>query len=152
MKRILNGCFYVLKWILLFGSFAFTLYIVTFMYKRLEKSMIESIPVFLPYLILFILFSINLVLNQKAVKNDLFYNFTCCFVFALFIYVGYRAVFDSYMVARIPLGYEINFNYYSDMISPLQIMLYGLSASNILLMFTGTKKKEKVESTVKVAK
>lgn len=140
MIKAINRLLYFSKLILLLVSFGFTLYIIMFMYQRLEKSMLQSIWVFLPYLLLFVLFSINIIFNQKQVRDNFFYNFVCCLTFVLFIYVGYRAVFDPYMVARIRLGYDINFNYYSDMISPLQIMLYCLSIANVCFMFLNEKK------------
>ena len=31
-------------------------------------------------------------------------------------------------------GYNINFNYFSDQIASIQVMLYGLSLANILLI------------------
>lgn len=141
MIKIINKLMYILKLLLLLVSFGFTFYIVIFMYQRLDKSLVQAIPVFLPYLLLFILFAVNMIMDQKVVKDNFFYNFTCCLVFVLFIYVGYRAVGDNFMVAKIRLGYNINFNYYSDMISPLQVMLYALSAANVFLMFTKEKKK-----------
>ena len=149
MIRLINKLMYILKLLLLLVSFGFTFYIIIFMYQRLDKSLLQAIPVFLPYLLLFILFAVNLIFDQTVVKNNFFYNFTCCLVFVLFIYVGYRAIADNYMVAKIRLGYNINFNYYSDMISPLQVMLYALSGANIFLMFTKEKKRvRRVEEAI----
>ena len=47
------------------------------------------------------------------------------------------------MIAKIRLGYDINFNYFSDMIAPFKIMLYGLSVADIFLILAGVKKKKK---------
>ncbi|MEG1494956.1 MAG: hypothetical protein RSA48_02615 [Bacilli bacterium] len=150
MLKVLNKIFYILKLFLLLISFGFTFYIIVFMYKRLDKNLIQSVSVFLPYVILFLLFAINMILDQKVVKDNLFYNMTSCLVFCLFIFVGYRAIFDPNMIATIRLGYNINFNYYSDMISPLQIMLYGLSISNVLLFISGLKEKAPKKKNVSV--
>lgn len=148
MIKILNKMLYVLKLLLLLVSFGLSFYIITFMYQRLEKSLVEAIPVFLPYVFIFVVTAINMIGDQKAVKDNFFYNAVSCLVFSLFIYVGYRAIFDPFMIARIRLGYNINFNYYSDMISPLQIMLYGLTFANIFLMFTKPSKKKVEEVPV----
>ena len=43
MKKILNGLFLGIKWILFIASFSLTFYIVLSMYDIVNKSMIESI-------------------------------------------------------------------------------------------------------------
>ena len=56
----------------------------------------------------------------------------------MLIFCGYRAMNDEYMLLYIRLGdYHINFNYYADIIAPMKVMLYLLSISNVILMFTG---------------
>lgn len=147
MKKILNGFFYILKHLLLIIAFVSTLYIIVYMYKRLNKSLTESIKVFLPYLVLFILFCINLIARQKGVTNNIFYNITCCLVLVTICYCGYRAIFDNNMLMSNKMEYKIQFNYYSDIISPMKIMLYGLSFANICLMFDQPEKKEKAGKT-----
>lgn len=141
MKKIINGFLMVIKVIFLLISFVFTFNIVLRMYERLGKNYLDSIPVFIPYIVLFMAFSINIVLRQKRVNNCIFYNLTCCLVFAMLIFCGYRAMTDEYMLLYIRLGnYNINFNYYADIIAPLKVMLYLLSISNLMLMFTGKEK------------
>lgn len=138
MKKIINVSLIFIKFLFLLTSFVLTFNIVLRMYERLGKNYIESIPVFIPYIILFFLFSINFILRQKRVNNSMFYNITCCLVFAMLIFCGYRAMTDKYMLLYIRLGdYHINFNYYADIIAPMKVMLYLLSVSNILLMFIG---------------
>lgn len=133
-----------MKHILLIISFVLTLYIIVYMYQRLDKSLTGSIRLFVPYLIIFILFCVNLVARQKGVLNNLFYNICCCLVFAVLCYCGYRAIFDKNMIMNERMGYNINFNYYSDVISPMKIMLYGLSVANICFMFRIKPKSEEV--------
>lgn len=141
MINIVNKILCFLKVLLLLASFVLTFFIVLNMYKRLEKNYIESISVFLPYLLLFITFAINLVLRQRQVNNNVFYNVTCCLVFIVLLFSGYRALTDDFMVAFTRLGYNINFNYYSDMIAPMRMMLYLLTVSNVLMMFDRPWKK-----------
>ena len=43
------------------------------------------------------------------------------------------------MVVLTRLGYDINFNYFADMIAPMKILLYGLSVANILLILSSLK-------------
>lgn len=138
MKKIINILLIFIKFLFLLISFVLTFNIVLRMYERLGKNYIESIPVFIPYIVLFLLFSINFIFRQKRVNNCIFYNITCCLVFAMLIFCGYRAMNDEYMLLYIRLGdYHINFNYYADIIAPMKVMLYLLSISNVILMFTG---------------
>lgn len=144
MEKIINGFFSVLKYLLLVVSFILTFYVVMFMFKRLEKDYIGTLEVFIPYIMVLVVFTINLLFEQKSVTKNLFYNLTCCLVFGVLIFAGYRAIFDDYLLSGIKMGYNINFNYYADMLAPLRSMLYLLIASNIMLMFSGMKDKKKV--------
>ena len=134
MVRVFNKIFYVLKFLLLIVAFVFSLYITIYMYHRLDKSLMSSYTIFLPYVLIFIIYCINVIKGQKKVNNSLFYNLTSCLVFALIIFVDYRAIYDTFMIAHSRLGYNINFNYFNDFIIPMKIMLYGLIVTNILLM------------------
>lgn len=141
MKKILNTFFYIMKHLLLIIAFVSTLYIIVYMYQRLNKSLTDSVRVFVPYAVLFILFCVNLIARQKEVTKNIFYNICCCLVLATICYCGYRAIFDQNMLMNDKMGYGINFNYYSDFISPLKIMLYGLSIANVFLMVDRFKSK-----------
>ena len=144
MEKIINGIFSVLKYLLMVVSFVLTFYVVMFMFKRLEKDYIGTLEVFIPYILLLVTFTINLLFDQKKVTQNLFYNLTCCLVFGVLIFAGYRAIFDEYLLSGIKMGYNINFNYYADMLAPLRSMLYLLIGSNIMLMLSGMKDKKKV--------
>ena len=115
------------------------------MYQRLGKDIIDSFKIFIPYLLILILFVINLFARQKSVTQNIFYNITCTLVFVTIIVVGLRSMFDENMVLREQLGRNINFNFFDYFIPFMKIMLYGLSISNIFLMFTGKKKKKEIE-------
>ena len=139
MIKIVNSLLNILKMIMLLLCFVFTFYIIINMYNRLGKDILGSISNFIPFFILFILFSINFVFHQKAVNECTFYNITCCLVFLMLLFSIYRTFNDKNMVMVIRLGYRINFNYFSDMIAPMRFMLYALSVSNVLLMVTDLK-------------
>lgn len=140
MKKMLNMFFYVLKHLLLIIAFVSTLYIIVYMYRRLNKDLKESIEVFLPYVAIFVLFCINLIARQKGITKNMFYNICCCLVFATICYCGYRAIFDHNMIMNQEMEYNINFNYYSDFMSPMKIMLYGLCVGNLCFMFLPSQK------------
>lgn len=142
MIKVINMIFSILKFLLLLVSFAFTFYIIVAMYNRLEKNIIECIPTMLPFVLLLILFSLNFVLQQKKVINCLFYNITCCLAFAVILVAVYRSFYDQNMVMILKLGYNINFNYFADIIAPMKLMMYLLSAANVFLMLSGIGKKK----------
>lgn len=143
MKKILNIMFAILKYILLLGAFAITLFIIVRMNVRLNKSFTTVIPEFIPFLLIFLLFIINLTFKQDGVNNNIFYNLTSCIVFTTIIVVGYRAFADKNMVLNEKYGYGIDFNYFNTFISYMKIMLYGLSVSNILFMIKPAKEELK---------
>lgn len=137
MIKIINTFLSFLKMILLLACFVFSFFIIVNMYQRLEKNIIGSIYNFIPFVLLFLLFSINFVLKQKSVNQCLFYNITCCLVFVFILFAVYRTFIDQNMIAFIRLGYRINFNYFADIIAPMRAMLYILCLCNLLLMFDG---------------
>lgn len=149
MKKILNTIFFVLKFILLILSFGLSIYIILSMYKRIEKDIIEALPIFIPYAILLLLFFINIVLDQKTVNKNLFYNLTCCLVFGCICLVGLRAILDKNMLLNEIMGYNINFSYFGDFISFMKIMIYGLIVSNICFMIH-EKEPEELEIARKI--
>jgi len=107
------------------------------MYQRLEKDLVKSIFNFIPFFLLFILFCVNFIFKQKQVTQNTFYNVTCIIVFAMLGFAIYRTFYDKNMLVLTRLGYDINFNYFADIIAPMKVLLYGLSVSNILLMISG---------------
>ncbi len=150
MIRIMNGFFSMLKFLLLGISFFVTFYIVMSMYERLEKNILSAIPIFIPYLILFLLMSFNLIFKQKQVTRNIFFNLTVCLVFGVFIFVGWRSLMDDYMLVRYKNDYQISFHYFSDMIAPLKAMLYLLIFGDLFLIFTKKREpKEKIQSLKK---
>ena len=137
MIKVINAILSFLKVILLLMCFVLSFFIIINMYRRLEKNVVDAIFNFIPFGILFILFAINLIFRQKNVNGSLFYNITCCLVFGMILFAAYRTFFDRNMVVMIRLGYNINFNYFADIIAPMKAMLYILCVCNVLLMVEG---------------
>lgn len=148
MKKILNNMFFVMKFFLLIVAFGLSLYIVFSMYSRVEKSIVSSIGIFLPYLLLLVIFSINITLKQKIINSNLFYNLTCCLVFGCVCLVSIRSILDENMVLNKIMGYNINFAYFSDFIVFMKIMMYGLFVSNIIFLITNKFKNPKKDSNI----
>lgn len=135
----------VLKFILLILGFGLSFFIILSMYKRIDKNIIESIPIFIPFILILFLFFINIIMNQKSVNSNIFYNLTCCLVFGCILVAGLRSVLDKNMLLNSIMGYNINFSYFSDFIAFMKIMLYGLSLANIFFMIH--EKEEKLIAT-----
>ena len=132
MKKVLNMILLILKFPLFFAAFVFTLIIMFNMYDRVDKNILEGMYIFIPYLIVIILFVINLY--QKEIRGNLFYNLTSCLVFGVTIIVSLRALFDKNMLLNEIMGYNINFSYFSDYLAFMNIFMYGLIVSSILFM------------------
>ena len=112
---------------------------------RLEKNIMSVLPEFIPFILLLIVFIINMAFKQVGVTKNLFYNLTCCLAFTTIICVALRAVFDTNMVLNEKYGYGIDFNFFDNFIAYIKIMLYGLLIADILLMFR-EKDKDNVKS------
>ena len=158
MTKILNKLFRILHIIMLPILLIATIYIVMFMFQRLEKEIfganfLEFLGVIFPYLLLIILNIINMLLKQNNVKDNLFYNTTAFLVMIVITVFCLRALFDQNMFLWHKYGYNMNFNYFSDQIAPMKVMLYGLSIANVVLMIDGyIKSNNKSEKNLKVKK
>ncbi len=142
MIKILNYFFSFVKIISYLAAFGLTLFIIINMNNRLGKPITDSLLTFLPFLLLLVAISINILFGQRRVTHNIFYNICCSIVFLVIVFVAYRAIADEYMVVRYVFAQEINFNFFADFINPMLVMLYGLIFANILLMFT-----KKIEET-----
>lgn len=158
MTKILNKLFRILHIIMLPILLVATIYIVMFMFQRLEKEIFDAnftefLGVIFPYLLLIILNIINMFLKQNNVKDNLFYNTTAFLVMIVITVFCLRALFDQNMFLWHKYGYNMNFNYFSDQIAPMKVMLYGLSIANVVLMIDGyIKSDNKSEKNLKLKK
>ena len=146
MIKIINKLCYYIKNILLPIVFFATLYILGFMFQRLNKQVfganfLEFVQVALPFVILIILLIVNTLLKHYNVKNCFFYNFTSFLVMLTIFFFCYRALFDKNMYMWHKYTYKINFNYFSDQIGPIKVMLYMLSFANVVLIIEEYLKK-----------
>lgn len=150
MKNILNTIFYILKFILFFIALGLSFYIILGMYNRLEKNYLNSINFVIPYILVIIIFCVNLFCNQKVVNKNIFYNLTCVLVFSTIIVVCLRAIFDRNMILNSIMGYNINFSYFSDFLIFMKVMLYGLFFGNVFLILSSINLDNNNESIEKI--
>lgn len=150
MKKIFNGLFYGLKFLLLIAALGLTLFVLIRMNVRLEKNMMSILPELIPFVLLLILFIVNMIFKQKGVTKCLFYNLTCCLVLTTIVLVSLRAIMDTNMVLNGKYGYGIDFNFFDNFLAYIDIMVYGLSIANILFMFR--EKDKNVEKSKELKK
>ncbi len=138
MTKILNKFLLLLKNLLLIVALLVTIYIIAFSYRNLEKSisdnLFEFISIILPFILLLIVNGINIFFKQKEVNDNLFYNITSFMVMLTILVFCLRSLFDQNMYLWHKNDYKINFNYFSDQLTAIKFLLYGLSFSNIILM------------------
>ncbi len=134
MERLLSKLLGILKYLLFFVAFVLVFYGILITYKRLEKSLVESISVFLPFVLIFITFIANLFMKNNSVKEHLLFNFTCVLAFSVVIVICLRAMFDDFMVMYIKYDIKYNPLFLSDNLSAIEMLLYVLAGSNVVLM------------------
>ena len=139
MIKIFNKIFNISKLILLTLSLAFTLYIMLFMYEKLDKSyfghnFLDFFGTIFPLIVLLILFTINYALHQEYINNNILYN-SCCMVSLIsIIMIGYRTLYDTNMIYWAKDGFNINFSYFNDQISQIKLLAVLLCFTNILII------------------
>ena len=139
MTKILNGMFYLLKFLLIVLAFGSSLYVLVAMYRRLDKNMIDLLRVFIPYIVLVVLWILNIFFRQQSVTKNVFYNLTCCLVFATIILLACRALFDESMILILKTKYHTNFDFFSDMLTFANVMIYGLCIADVFLALSDAK-------------
>lgn len=143
MVKILNLIFSFLKFILLIIGFGVSFFIVLSMYSRVGRSLISSIYIFLPFVILLVFYTINHLFHQNVVTQNVFYNITSVLAFTVIDFVCYRAICDKQMVLNEIMGYGINFSYFEDFLPFMLVFIYGLIISNVLFLISASKNKTK---------
>ena len=144
MIKILNKMLLVLKNIMLPILMAVTIYIIIFTYKRLDKDVLglEFVLNIVPFLLIIILNMLNIIFKHDSIKNNIFYNITSFLVALTIAVFCLRALNDKNMYLWYKYEYKINFNYFSDQLAAIKMMLYGLSVSNIILIIANKIKIE----------
>lgn len=134
MKILLSKLLNILKFILMFISFALILMGVLFTYKRLDKSLVEAINIFLPFILIIVLTVINMFSRKAKVNENLLFNFTSVLVFTVIIIIGVRAKFDTNMLLYHKYQINYNPNYLADNLSTIKVLLYCLAGANIFIL------------------
>lgn len=145
MSKILSRMFNLLKYLLLVVAFLIILYGVFATYKRLDKSLLDAIPSILPFILVFVIFVVNIFIKSNIIRDNLFFNFVSVLLFVVIIIIGLRAKFDTNML--IYYKYKVQYNplYLSDNLSFIKISLYLLFATNLLYIISSFFEKKEVK-------
>lgn len=154
MIKLLNKLIFHLKNLILPIDLVATIFIVMNMFQRLGKdifgsNLLEFIQIIFPFVLLLILWFINLIFKNESIKNNTFYNIVSILVVCTIFIFCYRAIMDENMLFWHKYGYKINFNYFSDQIGPIKVMLYGLSIADILFIISSMIKIDNDENKSK---
>ena len=149
MSKILSRMFNLLKYILLVVSFLIILYGIFVTYRRLDKNITDAIPLIIPFILVFVVFVINIFIKSNVIRDNLLFNFVSVLLFAVIIVIGLRAKFDTNML--IYYKYKVKYNplYLSDNLSFIKISLYLLFASDLLFIISSFFEKNKIENNEK---
>jgi len=149
MKEILSKLFGFLKFILLIIAFGLVFYGIMATYARLQKPLTEAVNVFLPFVLVLIVFFVNMIIGGKYSRSRLLFNFVSCFSLMVTIIIGLRSLLDKNMLLYYKYDIKFNPTFFADNLSGIQVMLYMIFAANILLIvyekLSGKKKLEEWE-------
>lgn len=145
MKVFFSRFLGFLKYVLLIVSFALVFYGILVTYKRLDKNILEAIPLFIPFFVILVVYIINLFIKSNIIKDNLFYNAVSAIVFVVIIIILIRAKFDTGMILYYKYAIDFNPAYFADNLSTIQMMLYTLAGSNVLLMLSTLFDEKKVK-------
>ena len=153
MTNIIKKVLSTLQVVLLVVAFFFALYINVYMFFDLGKNpfgrdFFNFFGILTPFVLLIILYFINFVNNHHNVNNSIFYKIVSILVIITIIYMEYRSVFDNNMILWYKTDYHINFDYFTNQILPIKIMIYGLCIVNIFYIIEGYLDNNKEKSNV----
>lgn len=138
MDKVINKILFYTKIILLLVAFIITLYILLIKVDTYKESALSIISLFIPMLLLSIVFVFSLFLNVG--KNNLFFNIACVLVLLSIIVIDYRTIFDGNIISKT----KFNMYYFDLFVNKIKIMLYLTFISNVLLIIY--EKKNKIHS------
>lgn len=150
MNKILAKMFGILKILLFILSIMSVLFGILSTYSRLEKSLLDAISVFIPFILLLVIYIVNLFRRDSKINDNLLLNFVSCIVFAAIIVFGVRAKLDTNMVLYHKYGINYNPSFFSDNLTFVVSMLYCLIVSNFFLIVASVLGKEKKKNKYQI--
>jgi hypothetical protein len=152
MSKVLSKFLFLLKYILLLIAFALVLYGMLAMYGRLDKKITDAISTFIPFIILFLVFVVNLFIGRKYCSECLLLNFGSFLILLVICLICVRAQFDKNMIIYHKYGISYNAAFLADNLASIKSMLYLIAGSNFLFIIASFfDRKNKVKKVSDVA-
>ncbi len=148
MKTIINRLLITIKFLLLIITFIGVMYLLFNMYQKLDKNIdLNFILIMIPFILLLILFFVNLTFKMQDVLDNMFYNSGCTLSLLSIVYLIYRTMCDKNMLYYYKDG-NLNFTYFDEQINYIKIVLYLMIIINIILIVINYLSKKKKRLTV----
>ena len=148
MKTIINRLLIAIKFLLLIITFIGVMYLLFNMYQKLDKNIdLNFLLIMIPFIILLILFFVNLTFKMQDVLDNMFYNSGCTLSLLSIVYLIYRTMCDKNMLYYYKDG-NLNFTYFDEQINYIKIVLYLMIIINIILIVINYLSKKKKRLTV----
>lgn len=148
MKTIINRLLITIKFLLLIITFIGVMYLLFNMYQKLDKNIdLNFLLIMIPFIILLILFFVNLTFKMQDVLDNMFYNSGCTLSLLSIVYLIYRTMCDKNMLYYYKDG-NLNFTYFDEQINYIKIVLYLMIIINIILIVINYLSKKKKRLTV----
>ena len=148
MKTIINRLLITIKFLLLIITFIGVMYLLFNMYQKLDKNIdLNFLLIMIPFIILLILFFVNLTFKMQDVLDNMFYNSGCTLSLLSIVYLIYRTMCDKNMLYYYKDG-NLNFTYFDEQINYIKIVLYLMIIINIILIVINYISKKKKRLTV----
>ena len=132
--KIINKVLFYVKVIFLLVAFSLALYIGMINMDSFNEMFLVLIIRILPYLLLLILFVVTFFFNYE---NNILCNGSSLLTFIACIIIYLRTIFDKNIIDLEPISKL----YYDGLNSKIQILLYLILVSNILLIYYNKKNK-----------
>ncbi len=142
MSRFINRIFLYSKIFLLLIAFIITFYISLLKMDFYSESVLSSLLIFLPFLLVSIILVFSLFFNKG--NNNAFANIVFILVLLAIIIIDYRTLFDKNIVPN--FGTEYNFSYFNSQLIKIKVMLYLAILGNLFLLYWENKKNNKIHS------
>ncbi len=148
MIKIFNYLLNFIKIVLILVSFTLVSYISLFMYKDLNKDilhnyLLEFSLILLPFIILIFIYIYTLISKNKTVNENMYFSLVNFICLSAILVICLRTIFDKNIVEYYLHDVSISYNYFTDYLSFIKVMIYSLIISHLLLIIKSKSIKKK---------
>ncbi len=126
MKRLVN---YIANFMVFLGLAL----LVWILFNDLSETYL-SFNDLIPYIVVLVLFGINLMKRHKFILDNIYYSLALLFSSIYLHIVIFRSVFDEYMIIKNIFNSRLNLIYLNNNIIPLTLLFAALCFVNLFLI------------------